>query len=208
MNDYDRIRFTYGLFNFNDAYPVDNTGYNLEILRKSDFRKIDTFNKKPLVDILSFCLMPNHYHLLAVQREEKGITEFMRKLGTGYTNYFNKKYERSGALFQGKFKAIHIDNDSHLLYLSHYIHLNPLDIFMPEWREGAIKNSQKAMDYLKKYRWSSFLDYTGTENFPFIIEKEFINSLYGSPTSGYKKEIEKWITNYTLNANNDLLLET
>ncbi len=67
--------------------------------------------------------MPNHFHLILRQKVENGITKFMRKLGTGYTNYFNTKYQRSGALFQGNFKAIDIQKDEYLMHLSRYIHL-------------------------------------------------------------------------------------
>jgi putative transposase len=77
-----------------------------------------------LVEIVSYCLNPNHYHLILKQNSEKGIEKFMQKVGTGYTNYFNKKYKRSGALFQGTFKTIHIDSNDYLLYLSAYINKN------------------------------------------------------------------------------------
>jgi len=77
-----------------------------------------------LVEIIAYCLNPNHYHLILKQLKENGITEFMRKIGTGYTMYFNKKNERNGVLFQGKFKAIHIDSNEYLLYLSAYVNQN------------------------------------------------------------------------------------
>ena len=77
-----------------------------------------------LVDILAYCLNPNHYHLVLRQRIDKGIEKFMQKVGTGYTNYFNAKYERSGALFQGRFKASHIDSDEYLLHVLAYVDAN------------------------------------------------------------------------------------
>ena len=79
-----------------------------------------------LVEIVAYCLNPNHYHLIVKQISEKGIERFMQKIGTGYTNYFNKRYERSGALFQGKFKSIHIDSNEYLLHLSVYVFENRL----------------------------------------------------------------------------------
>ncbi len=79
---------------------------------------------EPLVDFVVYCLNPNHYHFALRQLEENGIKKFMQRLGTAYTMYFNKKYKRSGALFQGTFKAIHIDSDDYLLYLSAYINKN------------------------------------------------------------------------------------
>ncbi len=77
-----------------------------------------------LVEIICYCLNPNHYHLILKQLEEKGIEKFMQKVGNGYTKYFNNKYDRSGVLFQGAFKAIHIDSNEYLLYLSAYVNKN------------------------------------------------------------------------------------
>jgi len=77
------------------------------------------------VTLLAFCLMPNHFHLLIKQSQQSNIEHFMRSLATRYSMYFNKKYKRVGSLFQGTYKAVIISNDSYLLHLSRYIHLNP-----------------------------------------------------------------------------------
>lgn len=77
-----------------------------------------------LVEIVCVCLNPNHYHLLVKQVSENGISKFMHRLGTAYSKYFNEKYKRSGALFQGRFKAKHVDDNNYLLHLSAYINLN------------------------------------------------------------------------------------
>jgi len=77
-----------------------------------------------LVDIVCFCLNPNHFHFLLRQRVENGISLYMQRLGIGYTNYFNNKHKRSGALFQGKFKSVHVEANQQLLHLSAYINLN------------------------------------------------------------------------------------
>ncbi len=115
----------------------------------------------PLVDICSYCLMPNHIHLLLRERTEGGIPRFMQKLMTGYTMYFNTRYERSGALFQGKYKAEHAVSDRYLKYLISYVHLNPIKIIEPRWKETGVRNRNAAKKYLKEYRWSSFRDYAG-----------------------------------------------
>lgn len=81
-------------------------------------------SKKPQISITAYCLNPNHYHLLLCQLMENGISKFMQKLGTGYTKYFNEKNKRTGVLFQGKFKAKHIDSNEYLLRASVYINLN------------------------------------------------------------------------------------
>lgn len=80
------------------------------------------------IDLIAFCLMPNHFHFLAKQKTIDGITKFMRAICTNYVMYFNKKYERVGTLFQGKYKGVLLDNDTYLLHLSRYIHLNPIKI--------------------------------------------------------------------------------
>ncbi len=81
---------------------------------------------KPLVEILCYCLMPNHFHLLIKQLQDNGITDFISLVSNSYTKYFNTKYKRVGPLFQGTFRAVRIENDEHLIHLSRYIHLNPL----------------------------------------------------------------------------------
>jgi len=77
------------------------------------------------VKLLSYCLMPNHFHLLIKQTDKKSIELFMRSLATKYSVYFNKKYNRVGSLFQGPYKAVLASDDIYLLHLSRYIHLNP-----------------------------------------------------------------------------------
>ena len=106
-------------------------------------------NRAPLVEILAFCLMPNHFHLLLRQKEEGGISNFMRLVCDSFTRYFNIKNERLGPLFQGAFKAVLVESDEQLLHVSRYIHLNPL-----------IANVAKD---LNDYLWSSYPAYIGLE---------------------------------------------
>jgi len=95
----------------------DNAGFQL-----AEFRRLSL--RKPLVDFSAYCLNSNHYHFVLRQLEDDGIKKFMHRLGTAHTMYFNKKYKRSGALFQGTFKAIHIDSNDYLLLLSAYVNKN------------------------------------------------------------------------------------
>lgn len=199
MDDEDRFRFIHDLFEFNDENPSLNIG---DVLSSKKLKflevglpEIKRRPRKVLVEILAFCMMGNHYHLIVRQKAENGITEFMRKLGTGYTNYFNQKYERTGALFQGRFKSVCIKDDSHLMYLPIYIHLNPLDFKFYEWREKKINNYKEAIEFLDSYRWSSYMDYTGQKNFPSLIKKDFILSRIGNEKK-FKKEIIDWLKNF------------
>ncbi len=80
------------------------------------------------LDLVAFCLMPNHFHLLFYQHSTDAITRCMRSLATGYSMYFNKRYHRSGTLFQGRYRAVGIDSDAYWQHISRYIHLNPIDL--------------------------------------------------------------------------------
>ena len=122
-----------------------------------------TPREKTLVDIAAYCLMPNHFHLLIREKEKGGISRFMQKLMTGYTMYFNAKQERSGVLFQGKFKATHAVGNRYLKYLIAYIHLNPVKLIEPKWKETGITHKKRAEHYLIKYRYSSYPDHIGQE---------------------------------------------
>lgn len=203
LNRKDYTRFTDNLFVFNDLAPALNLGYTLEK------QAIDYTRPREIqVEILAFSLLPNHFHLLLRQKVDGGITKFMRKLGTGYTNYFNKKYSRVGPLFQGIFKSVLIKKQTHLMYIPHYIHLNPLDLIIPEWRNKNLKDKEKALNFLDSYRWSSYLDYIGKSNFPNIINKDSAKDIYRSGTSiDYKAEIKEWLENPNLETFIDYTLE-
>ena len=114
----DYFWFLSGLEEFNDKKLTGSLGTRIKN------RSLASKNKKPLVEIIAYCLNPNHYHLILKEKREKGITEFMHRLGTSYTKFFNQKHERSGSLFQGSYKAVHIDSNEYLLYLSAYINHN------------------------------------------------------------------------------------
>ena len=190
LDESDYFRFIHDLFEFNDELPVNNFTHflnkevGLHYIRERRPRKL-------LVEILTFCLMPNHFHLMVKQKSENGTPEFMRKLKTGYTNYFNQKYKRPGSLFQGKYKIVAIKEEAHFSYLPHYIHCNPLDLTMPDWRQRKIRNPREAMKFLEEYRWSSFLDYIGQKNFPSFTSREIILDYYGGQER-YKKNLIEW----------------
>ena len=196
----DYQRFIKGLIIFNDTKPAINP--------EQRFKDIldDTHNRVPLVDILAFCLMPNHYHLLLKQRLDGGITRFMRKLGDGYAKYFNLRQDRVGSLFQGRFKSVLIDNEAQFLYIPFYIHLNPLGLMFPDWREKGIKDRKKVIDFLDNYRWSSHADYRGKSNFPLVLEQSILTE-YFNGEDGYSRDFYDFIGDYDFSEISDLLLE-
>jgi len=114
---------------------------------------------KSLVNVLAYSLMPNHFHLVLRQKSDEGITRFMKKVGVGYSMYFNIKYGHSGTLLQGPFKSSHVDTDPYHKWLFAYVHLNPVSIAEPEWKEKGIQDTQRAQKFLSGYRWSSYFDY-------------------------------------------------
>lgn len=120
FNDrYDMDRFFRSLIEFNVVDPI---GSLYESARHQCGGSTATLSER-LINIIAYCLNPNHYHLILEQLVDDGLSEFMKRLG-GYTWYFNNKYERSGVLFQGRFKSVHIDSNEYLLHVSAYTNLN------------------------------------------------------------------------------------
>ena len=106
-------------------------------------------NKSPLVEIISYVFMPNHFHFELKQAFENGISKFLSKFTNSYTKYFNTKHNRAGGLFQGSFKSVHIETQSQLVHLSRYIHLNPLTSFIVDEKNFLSYPWTSLNDYLK-----------------------------------------------------------
>ena len=207
MDDKDYLRFIHDLFEFNDVEPPHNVNYffqkkHMDIARPYMERR----PRKLLVDILAFCLMPNHYHLLLKPRSEGGLSKFMKKLNMGYAKYFNERHKRNGTLFEGRYKSGLVKDDSHFIHLPYYIHLNPLDLKFPKWRDREIGNHKEAMKFLENYRWSSFPDYIGKKNFPSVTQREFLNEFFEGAIN-YKRDTIKWLKEMDLEKIKDLALE-
>jgi REP element-mobilizing transposase RayT len=116
----DLERFFQSMNEFNTLEPIGS-------LYENSFKKDKENEKnesKKLVQFISYCLNPNHFHFILEQVADQGIEKFMHRLSTGYTRYFNQRYRRSGALFQGRYKSVHIDTNEYLLHVSAYVNLN------------------------------------------------------------------------------------
>lgn len=130
-------------------------------------------NYRDRVELLAYCLMPNHFHFLFyLSKDTTSITELIRKISGSYTNYFNKKYERVGHLFQGVYKAKSIDTDAYLDHISRYIHLNPNDY--------------------KEWKFSSYSSYVG-EVIPDWLKPQKVLDLFGSDIEEYKKFVADYL---------------
>ena len=120
----------------------------------------------------SFCLMPNHFHLIVEQCKEESLSKFIGKISISYAMYINKKYKRVGHLLQDRFKSNLIDSNEQLMWTSAYVHMNPV--------------KDKIVDSPEKYEWSSYKDYVEERNLP-ITSKEMLISLFGDKEA-FKKE--------------------
>lgn len=124
--------------------------------------KKDPSNKK-LVEVVAYCLMPNHFHFLLKQLNNNGISTFIRRLINSYTRYFNIKNDRVGSLFQGPFKTVRMESDEQLIHVTRYIHLNPLVGYL-------IKD-------LRDFEWSSYLTYIGLRENNELCDRKEIEQL-------------------------------
>ncbi|MFH1366008.1 MAG: hypothetical protein ABIG99_01295 [Patescibacteria group bacterium] len=118
----------------------------------------------------------------------------MRKLCTAYSKYINTKYKRTGGLFEGKFKSVHITNDVQAKYLFSYIHLNPIKLLQKDWKEKGIKNKKSVFEYLNKYSYSSYLDYKGIIRPENKISNRKVFPEYFQDIKDFDSEIEEWLT--------------
>jgi putative transposase len=196
--DYERLSRGLSLFNSNQPFEFAS------LLKGKEKKEIVSPAGRPLVSIVSYVLMKNHVHLLALCRNAKDFSDFLRKVFIGYSMYFNAKYNRSGVLFQGRTKSKHIDKDSYLTHLVDYIHLNPLDYILPDWRTQEIEDTQKAKEYISNYEWSSFAEIIGKKFDP-ALDYNLVTELFPD-----KKELEnsaiEWATS-TYTGNSDLFFE-
>lgn len=190
--DYERFSLSMNLLNDeNDGlmiewrdYKKSNPNAKLDDFLKLGFRKRDT-----LVELIAYCLNPNHYHFILKQVKEKGVEKFMHKIGISHTKYFNKKSNRAGSLFQGKFKAVHIDSNEYLLYLSAYINKNN---FVHGYNENDNWPYSSLPDYLGR-RSSKLVNksiilkqFNNTEEY-----KEFLKN--NASYMREKKELERYL---------------
>jgi len=129
-----------------------------------------------LAEVICFCLMPNHFHLMVKQLEVGGISKFLRVIQNSYAKYFNIKYKRIGSLFQGRFQAVHVTTDEQFMHVSRYIHLNPVVAEM--------------VDNPKDFEWSSYKTYINNENTE-LINKEALLTFFRSST-----QYEKFVLNH------------
>ena len=193
-DDEDYLRFI-------SLFFISNTSENFNLY---DLNRIHNFNvyeleiKNQIVSIGAYCLMPNHFHILITEKVEGGISKFMQKLSTAYAMYYNKKYNHTGGLFEGKFKSVHIEDDIQIKYLFSYIHLNPIKLIQKDWKENNIKDKKQALQYLEGYSYSSYKDFLLEER----LQRKILNleafPNYFHTKEKFNKEIIEWLSYGTL----------
>jgi putative transposase len=183
LDERDYVRFLF----FALAYQAPLSFYNIG-RQTSYFLKHSQFNipKRTLRKIVekrnaglnAFAVMPNHFHFLVQEKTVtgKGISRYLQRVQTGYAKYFNAKYEKRGHLFQGSFRAVPVETNEQLLYLSAYIHRNPRDL--KEWRGKETK-----------YPWSSYQDLIGKNRWGELLERDIVLHQF-SRDNAYWKFIE------------------
>jgi REP element-mobilizing transposase RayT len=128
------------------------------------------------IKIHTYCLMTNHYHFL-IETPHPNLSQAIKWVNVSYATYFNRKRDRAGHLFQGRFKAILVDADEYLKQLSRYIHLNPI--------------RAKIVGHLKDYQWSSYPAFAGYVKAPQWLETKWLLSLFGKNKKRYRNFVEK-----------------
>lgn len=205
IEDYFRGIFT--IYELNNSNPVTiqerrkaRKSFKNKMYRVPDSIRFED-ERDLLVDILCFCFMPNHIHLLLKQVKDGGIIKFMSKTGVGYGGYFNRKHNRKGHVFQDRFNAVPITTDEQLKIVVAYICTNPLSLKYHEWKKIRIDNPERAHNFLEKYKWSSYPDLIGIKNFPSVTQRDFIIETMGGPEKcrdfikywiEYKGELEEY----------------
>src|SRR3989338_2523427 len=200
LDDKDYLRFIESLYWFNNKELIvigDLKNDERRLPGGSTLKKLEARSvkqRKPIVAILALVLMRNHFHLILREINDGGISLFMKKLGNGYTGYFNEKYNRSGmgGIFQGRYRSVKIKTNEQLIVIFSYVHTNPEELVESDWKELIVKNKNNALNFLERYRWSSYCYYIGNSNFPLVTERDFYLNLFGGESS-CRRIVEEWI---------------
>lgn len=177
---------------FKKILYIANSTKPFKLRELNDSFSFDLDRENTLVHIGAYCIMPNHFHILVAPAQKNGIPQFMLKLGTSYASYFNKKYTRTGSLFEGSYKSKWVDSDRYLKYLFAYIHLNPF-----RDKDGAIKNRYNETR-LVEFKHSSLLDYFGLQrSIKSILAPEKFPQ-YFKNSIDHRRELYDWLDFYQI----------
>lgn len=173
----DLARFLFGVVYFQSPTPFPKVGRLTQTFSPTGFDVSERDFLHVLdgrtVELVSFCIMGNHFHLLVRELVEGGIARYMQRIGDAYSKYFNAKYQATGHVFQGRYKAVHVHDNRQLMYLSAYIHRNPREL-------RGWKNKEH------EYPWSSLTDYVTENRWGGLLAQEIIlDQFEGTRGSNY-----------------------
>lgn len=174
----DYERFLESLYLFNDKRYDRKNGKILERVVQLASAEAWCEERDCLVSVAAFKLMSNHFHLQVREEQEGGVSEFMHRVATGYTNYFNLRQGRTGSLFEGPFKAVHIQSDAQLQHTIRYTHLNELDRHGIPWRNGEIEDWNRCLELLDQDPYSSHGSYCGRSQKLPIVDADIVSGLF------------------------------
>lgn len=167
-NQDDYWRFLFLILYLQSPLSFPQVGRSVkEFVKHRVLDNTDEIVEKRTVELIAFCIMPNHFHLILRESEEGGISAYMQRVLNAYSKYYNTKYEKSGHVFQGPYQAVHIENNEQLLHLSAYIHRNPRE--MTKWFNKEVQYPwSSCQDFIDQNRWGKLL-------LPNIILEQFKN---------------------------------
>ena len=178
---------------FHDA--IDYQFFKIGLFRHNTTGKIRTFGSQDdrLVSVISYNLLPNHFHLMLRQEVENGISLFMYRLQRAYSLFSNRKRARTGTLYECPFKAKHVSTEAYFNHLPRYIHLNIGDLTPYDWRNGSVSNWKDLLKIMSDYPWSSHIDYMRQSQDLPILNLDLITELFPNPDT-YEDFIRSWST--------------
>ena len=187
-NDQDRWHFLELLYYVNHTESHRNLFRELqEVKTENKVQKVFFWpsiwgERKPIVNVVAYALVENHYHLLLEEIQEGGTSRFMQKLGTGMAKYYNEKYKTTGNVFQGKYRGKVVDSDEYLSYVSVYIHVKNIFELYPKGLKAALQDIDAAFGWAIEYPFGSLGDYVEDRNSP-IVEKSVLGRMFRSPSA-------------------------
>lgn len=160
------------VFEKGEYYHIYNRGANRDtIFRQPEnylffLERVNKYIKSHDIRVIAYCLMPNHYHFLLRQNQETGISAFIQAIFNSYSKAFNKMYNRTGTLFQGRFQSVHIEKENYLIHLCRYIHRNPIEANL--------------VTHLEEWPYSNYLEWIEIRNGS-IVDHEFVRTYFRTP---------------------------
>lgn len=140
--------------------------------------------------LTTYCLMPNHFHLILQQQIDTGVSAMMQRWLNSYTKYFNARHDRRGRLFESVYQSVPIDDTEQLAHTTRYIHLNPISLVEPGWKEHGVRNPQSAIAYASIYPWSSYRHYIGQTRDNLVTDAAVVNDF---APGEYRKFVENYV---------------